>query len=137
MMALLGLHDDYISDGRVLVEDVSRALLPTVDRNGERYSQLLALESAYKQLNADVGVFGLATLQASTKALESTSPGDETYRAIERALVRLGSKRDALAARISEALNDLEFGGEVIPSGAVQSWTNQANALMVQASELG
>jgi hypothetical protein len=49
----------------------------------------------------------------------------------------MGSKRDALAARISEALNDLEFGGEVIPSGAVQSWTNQANALMVQASELG
>ena len=57
----------------------------------------VALESAYKQLNADVGVFGLATLQASTKALESTSPGDATYRSIEGALASWASERDALA----------------------------------------
>ncbi|MFZ2034771.1 MAG: hypothetical protein WAW53_13520 [Candidatus Dormiibacterota bacterium] len=135
MMALLGLHDDYVSDGRVLLEDVSHAFLPAADRSGRAYAQLVALESAYKQLNADVGVFGIATLQASTKALESSSSGDATYRSIEQALTQLGAQRDALASRISEALNDLEFGGQSIASGAARSWTNQANALMVQASE--
>ena len=93
MMALLGLHDDYVSDGRVLLEDVSRAVLPAAYRNAAKFAQLVALESAYKQVNADVGVFGLATLQASTRALESTSAGDAVYRSIERALTKLGSER--------------------------------------------
>jgi hypothetical protein len=29
MMALLGLHDDHVSDGRVLLEDVSRSPPPS------------------------------------------------------------------------------------------------------------
>lgn len=137
IMALLGLHDDYVSDGRVLVEDVSRAVLPNAYGNAAKFAQLIALEDAYKQVNADVGVFGLATLQASTRALESTSAHDAIYHSIERALTRLGSERDALAARVSQALHDLEFEGQAIPSGAAQTWTNQANSLIAQASELG
>ena len=137
MMALLGLHDDYVSDGRVLLEDVSRSLLPAAYANGARFGQLVKLENAYKQLNADVGVFAIATLRASTRALESTSPGDATYRSIERQLARLGSERDALAGQISQALYDLEFDHRVISTGATWTWTNQANALIVQASELG
>ena len=37
----------------------------------------------------------------------------------------------------SQALYDLEFEGQVIPSGRAQAWTNQANSLIAQASELG
>jgi hypothetical protein len=44
LMALLGLHDDYVSDGRVLVEDVSRSLLPSAYANGARYGELVKLE---------------------------------------------------------------------------------------------
>ena len=133
MMALLGLHDDYVSDGRVLVGDVSRALLPGAYSSGKQFGQLLELENAYKRVNADVGAFAVATLTASTLALESRSHGDEVYRAIERGIARLGSERDALAARISEALYDLEFEHQAIASDAAQQWTNQANALIAQA----
>jgi hypothetical protein len=137
IMALLGLHDDYVSDGRVLLQDVSRAVLPGAYSKAARFAQLVALENAYKQVNADVGAFGLATLQASTRALESTSAHDAVYHSIERALTKLGSERVALAARISQALYDLEFEGQVIPSGTARTWTHQANSLIAQASELG
>jgi len=137
LMALLGLHDDYVSDGRVLVEDVSRSLLPGTYANGARYGQLVKLENAYKQVNADVGVFGIATLRASTKALESASPGDTTYRSIERQIGQLGNERDALAAHISQALYELEFDHQAISADLTRAWTNQANALIVQAPELG
>ena len=40
MMALLGLHDDYVSDGRVLLEDVSRAFLPPSTAMAGRYAKL-------------------------------------------------------------------------------------------------
>lgn len=88
-------------------------------------------------ISSDDGVFGIATLRASTRALESVSSGDATYRSLERAIARMGSERDALAAQISDALNNLEFDRQVIVSSSVHAWTNQANALMVQASELG
>ncbi|MFI5285040.1 MAG: hypothetical protein ACHQ4F_01850 [Candidatus Dormibacteria bacterium] len=136
MMALIGLHDDYVSDGRVLVGDVSRALLPGAYGSAGKFAQLLELENAYKQVDADVGAFGVATLTASTRALESRSHGDDVYRAIERGIARLGSERDALAARISEALYGLEFEHRAIASDAAHGWINQAHALIAQASAL-
>jgi hypothetical protein len=136
IMALLGLHDDYVSDGRVLISDVSRALLPATYANAAKFTQLLDMENAYKQVNADVGAFGLSTLAASTKALESTSAGDVVYRTIEHDIARLGNERDALAAKISQALYGLEFQQQPIASALLQSWTNQANSLIKQAEEL-
>ena len=40
----------------------------------------------YKQLNSSVGEFGTSTLQASTRALESTSPDDRVYTNTEAVL---------------------------------------------------
>lgn len=68
-MALLGLSDDTTSDGRVLVTDVNPAVLPASFYDGTRYQALLDLGNAYKQLNADVGAFGLATLAAAIESL--------------------------------------------------------------------
>lgn len=136
MMALLGLHDDYASDGRVLIGDVSRSLIPAAYSSDARFAQLLDLENAYKQVNADVGAFGIATLQASTRALESSSPGDGLYRTLERDIAHLGSERDALAASIGDALDGLEFGHQAIPSAVAQEWTNQAHSLITQAEQL-
>ena len=103
------------------------------DRNGRAYAQLVALESAYKQLNADVGVFGIATLQASTKALEKHIVGRCDLPFHRATLTQLGAQRDALASRISEALFDLEFKHQAIAADLTQEWTNQANALMVHS----
>ena len=40
---------------------------------------MTALGNCYKQLNSSVGQFGTATLRASTKAMEGSSPGDQVY----------------------------------------------------------
>ncbi|MBV8445129.1 MAG: hypothetical protein JOZ92_04355, partial [Candidatus Dormibacteraeota bacterium] len=137
LMALTGLSDDYVSDGRVLFEDVSRSLLPPAYGDPGRRDTLADLEYAYKQINADVGAFGVATLEASTKALESTSAGDHTYWDIENALATLGAKRDALARNIAEALYDLEFHQQPIANDTAADWTARANALIAAAAELG
>ena len=66
ILALLGLRDDYRSDGRALWEFVEPSVLPRGLR-GHR-STLDALGAVYKQLNACVGEFGSNTLAAATTA---------------------------------------------------------------------
>jgi hypothetical protein len=95
MLALLGLHDDYTSDGRVLLEDIDTRLPGAA---------LIRLGDLYSQLNAAVGEFGIATLRASTVALESNSPGDRDYTTIENGLRWLGVQRDALVAQLRAVL---------------------------------
>jgi len=50
----------------VPVPDITAAVLPDSFNDGKRYQDLIDLENAYKQLNADVGAFALSTLAAST-----------------------------------------------------------------------
>jgi hypothetical protein len=49
MMALLGLHDDYASDGRGLLEDLG------IGPAGADRARLIELGRLYSQLNAAVG----------------------------------------------------------------------------------
>ena len=51
VLALLGLTDDYVSDGRVLMEFVAPELVP--DRH-----QYVNLAQVYKQINAPLGKLG-------------------------------------------------------------------------------
>jgi hypothetical protein len=105
LLYLAGLHDDYQSDGRVITE-ILASPLPAL-----RSPTLAALGQCYKQLNSSVGQFGTSTLQASTQALESVSPGDSEYRVTEGALRLLDRARDAVAERIKAALSSAESAG--------------------------
>ena len=134
LMALLGLTDDYSSDGRVLVTDVNPAVLPATFSDSTRYRDLLDLENAYKQLNGDVGAFGLATLAASTTALSSTST--TTYSNIENELTQLDGQRDALAAQIVSLLNSIEFQHQGASATQLEQLTAQANQLIADAEAL-
>lgn len=134
LMALLGLSDDYTSDGRVLVTDVTRAVLPDSFNDGKRYQDLLDLEDAYKQLNADVGAFGLATLSASTTALSSMS--STTYTTIESELTQLDGQRETLAGQIESVLNGVEFGHENLDMHGAEALTARANQLIANAEAL-
>ncbi len=111
LLHLAGLRDDYQSDGRVIAEILTSpgATLgsPTVE----------ALGQCYKQLNSSVGEFGTSTLQASTRALESTSPGDREYRATEGVLTLLDFGRDALTRQIKRQLSSAEFSGARLRGG--------------------
>src|SRR6266851_3797331 len=63
LMVLLGLKDDYSHDGRALTEVLSGWARPAATKKSGAY---IKLAQTYKQIDAAVGQFGLATLSAST-----------------------------------------------------------------------
>jgi hypothetical protein len=99
MLYLVGLTDDYQSDGHVITQaltSVSPALASTA-----------ALAAGYDQINSSVGQFATDTLIADTKALASGSSADDTaYLAEQTALKELADDRDAVAADIKVLLSN-------------------------------
>jgi hypothetical protein len=112
IMALTGLKDDYIDDGRVLTED----LTISPGQTGDKRFQPLAV--CYKQLNSSVGQFGTDVLRADTAALKTgSSGGDSTYKNVLSQIKSLGTDRDALATTIKNDLFNAEFNDTPIPKG--------------------
>jgi hypothetical protein len=108
LMYLTGLRDDYEHDGRVITQILS-------DPNAALSAPGVAdLGACYKQLNSSVGEFGTDTLQAATKAIESTSPGDAKYLGTDSALRQLELVRDHLALRIKGELEAAAFGNAAV-----------------------
>jgi hypothetical protein len=139
MLALLGLHDDYVPDGVVLGEVIEPTALPPAMLSS--YPTLTKLGRLYTRLEATVGEFGLDTLAASTRALASSSPGDATYTTIEGQLTSLGAARNALAGQIQPLLIGAEFGGQPLSTSksgkkALAALIAQGNALLAQADTL-
>ncbi len=134
MMELLGLHDDYVPDGRVLVELLDPADLPPALRVNR--AALLRLGQVYTQLEAAVGRFGLDTLRASTRALASTSPGDARYNAIENQLRQLGAARDGVAGRIRAVLDRAAFGNQPVSGPQAHALIRQGEAVLASAAFL-
>ncbi len=133
MLALLGLKDDYRSDGRVLVEDLTNAATPY----GARGRPLLRLMRTYKQLNACVGAFGLDTLRAATHAAATGSTAsDSTYTIRNRQLAHLGRHRDQLARKIKRVLDRADFGGRPPRLGVVRSLDRRAHHVLHRAHRL-
>jgi len=107
-MYLLGLQDDYEHDGRVITQILDS---PNAALSGQGVN---ALGDCYKQLNSSVGEFGTATLQAATKAIEGSSPGDRVYRQTDQALSVLEASRDSLAGTIKGELEAAAFSNAPI-----------------------
>jgi hypothetical protein len=77
-----------------------------------------------------VGAFGLHTLQASTRALASDSPGDATYTRIESRLQQLGLARDAIAGQMRALLLAAAFGGQPVNRDAAIRLIGQGGRLL-------
>jgi hypothetical protein len=128
VLYLLGLHDDYVHDGRVILP-ILEHLHGTLDNpNVEK------LGACYKQLDSSVGIFGTDTLEADTAAIESTSTGDTTYTSTVAALSSLERARDHLANRVKRELDRAAFFGRPIrdPHGQLVS----CQGLLDQAASL-
>jgi hypothetical protein len=129
LMFLTGLSDDYIPDGRVITQVLTKV-------HGELNSpQVVALSSCYKQLNSSVGEFGTASLEADTAAIESSSAGDATYSTVVAQLSALDQQRDTLAVAIKNELNAAEFQRQNIVNAhaqtlVCQSTISQAHSLV-------
>jgi len=127
-MYLLGLHADYIQDGRVITQilaDPNRALSdPAVTQLG----------ACYKQLNSSVGQFGAYTLTASTAAIESNAPGDSLFKSVNARLSSLDKERDGLAIKIKNELYAAENWGAPVPGA--QGQIANCEAVIGQAKHL-
>jgi len=103
MLNLVGLKDDYQSDGHV----ISQAL-KTVPGPLKAVQELAA---GYDQINSSVGQFATDTLIADTKALASGSTvSDSVYTAEQQTLAQLADDRDAAATTIKQLLSDAAAG---------------------------
>jgi hypothetical protein len=120
LLYLAGLRDDYQTDGRVVSQILTRP------NSALRPAEVTALGACYKQLNSSVGEFGTATLAASTKAMESSTPGDTTYRNTDRALSALLQVRDRLAGAIKSELSAAAFGSQPVRGAGLQAAACQA-----------
>ena len=80
---------------------------------------------------------GLASLEASTKALESGNASDDsTYTDLENKLTSITSERDALASQMIALLEGAEFNGQVIDKPQAQQLIAQGQALIDQVNAL-
>jgi arylsulfatase A-like enzyme len=128
MLTFLGLKDDYSHEGRALVEKFSGWAQPSAVKQSANF---VALSQALKQINAAVGPFGLATLHASTVAMEGGSANDDsTYTSIENQLTSYTEQRDALVAQILPLLEAAQFKGTPIPDATASNLIQQAQNLL-------
>jgi hypothetical protein len=128
MLYLLGLKDDYSSDGRVIFE--------LIEGNIQQVHSvtLLQLGQIYKQINAPFGQLAASTLAVSTYALQSDSVGDMTYTRLENRIASWTVERDELVAQIQSMLQGAEFQGQAINDQQAQQIISQAQSLLDQAS---
>ena len=133
VLTLLGLKDDYQTDGRAVTEITNENALPVSLR--VHHPSLERLGDVYKQLTASFGSFAMDTLVVSTRALASNDAGDATYASLESQIQSLTNQRDALAAEIRAGLNNAETGTK-LDENQIKDWIRAANALLAQAHAL-
>ena len=128
MLTFLGLKDDYSHEGRALVEKFSGWAQPSAVKQSANF---VVLAQALKQITAPVGPFGLASLHASTVAMESgNAVDDSTYTSIESQLTSYTAERDALVEQILPLLEAAELDGTPIPDGTASGLIQQAENLL-------
>jgi hypothetical protein len=128
MMALLGLEDDYVDEGRVLYEDLQDAVVP---RNVQAQREpVLAHQRTLKQLDAPLGQFGVDGLKAADAAVRSDTPRDREYRRTVNEINRLVRERDGLAAEMLGELRAIEYEGQRVRPALLQRQIDHANRLI-------
>jgi len=133
MLFLSGVVDDYESDGRVILEVLDPAILPSsLHANSET---LLKLGQIYKQIDAPFGQLAKSALTVSTYAIESDTSGDVTYKKLENQIASWTKQRDDLTARIQSILGGAEFHREGVDQDQVQQLIAQGQALLDQATD--
>jgi hypothetical protein len=128
LLYLVGLKDDYPTDGRVISQALSNpsgALQDTEE-----------LAVAYQQLNSSVGEFATNTLIADSAALASGSASDDSaFTHEQHTLSVLADARDRVAAEMKEVLI-AAAAGDAPSHGQLTSLRMQARALIAASERL-
>jgi hypothetical protein len=131
LMALLGLTDDYVHEGRVVAEFMQDNALPPGIRDSRE--TFVGLAQVFKQLNAPKGELGRASLVWSNRSVTGT---DKIY---ARYLNRIGDitgDRDQLASQIKTVLNNAAFHNQAVDKGAEEGLGHRAKAMIDQVKDL-
>ena len=131
MIALLGLKDDYVHDGRVLAEWVERKALPSGIR--QRRENFVELAAIYKQLNAPLGQLGRASLVYANRSITGTT---KVYARYLDKIEDITEERNKLANEIKEVLNAAAFGKEEVDEGSEDDLGRRARALIERVKDL-
>ena len=131
MMALLGLKDSYVHDGRVLAEWLVSSALPQGIK--QRQEDFIELAEDYKQLNAPLGKLGRKSLVYANRSVTSD---DTTYAKYLKKIADITSKRDALASQMKTVLNDAAFNQQPVHEGDEDGLGHRARALIDQVEDL-
>ena len=123
MLALLGLRDDYETDGRVLTELFHEWAFPKSIR--ENALEFLQVAEAYKKINAPVAELGLTSLRVSTAALAD----DVKYDSLERQLAVIVVLRNDLASAMASVLHGAAFHGRRISPDEARQLVRSADDL--------
>ena len=126
MLAVLGLRDDYPTDGRVLAADLAAA-------GSLGNANQIQLAQLYKQLNSSVGQFGTDTLIADTAAIRSgTATDDAAYQAFLKGLGDLATLRDVVATADKTELDQAAHGAPA-SNGSVAALTASTQLVLAAA----
>jgi hypothetical protein len=131
MMTLVGLTDDYVHDGRVIIDKLDQNRLPANLRAS--YAAYRALADIYKQLNAPLGSVGMNSLVYANKNILKDDTSYATY------LTTLGNftaARNNLNSAIIGVLNGVAFGGQMATTAQVAPLIAQARTLISQMQTL-
>lgn len=131
MMALVGLKDDYVHDGRVLAEWLDTSALPQGIR--QRAEDFVELAEVYKQLNAPLGRLSRTSLVYANRSITSD---DNAYARYLKKIGDVTAERDALAGQIKSALNGAAFGNKPISEGTEDGLGHRARALIDRVEDL-
>jgi hypothetical protein len=131
MLTLAGLKDDYVHDGRVLVENLEPHALP--DSLRDSLFAYTALAQAYKQINATKGPVGVDSLLAANRAITSD---DATYGKFLTTIGGITTERNALASQMITLLNGASFGNKPVGWDDAAGLVKQARRLTDKVEDM-
>jgi hypothetical protein len=131
MLALVGLKDDYVSDGRVIAEWLEQDALPKGIKKDRGNFVLLA--ETYKQLNAPLGELGRASLVFANR---SVTGNDKAYANYLETISDITSQRDQLVSQIKTALDAAAFDNKSVSEVSEIDLNVRAKLLIERVNEL-
>jgi hypothetical protein len=131
VMALVGLTDDYVHEGRVVAEWMHEQALPKGIRSARE--NFVELAKVFKQLNAPKGELGRASLVWANRSITSN---DKVYARYLGQIGDITEDRDELAGQIKTVLNNAAFGNRPVSEGSEDGLGRRARALIDRVQDL-
>jgi hypothetical protein len=131
LLALIGLRDDYVHDGRVVAEWVADHALPSgIGRQRENF---IEVARAFKQLNAPLGSVGRHSLVFANRSITSD---DATYAGYLAKIGAVTTDRDALAGEIKSILDGAAFANQPIDERHEDDLVRRARKIIERVEDL-